>query len=125
VDPVEGGSANNYDYTNADPTNTTDLDGKAPAGNWGCPYKDKRGYCTPFRPYTGKRGTVWSGIRNIFRAVSSAMRWGYYKLKLNQGSIRCNWTAGLYGAAVGAAWGGIAGMIVGTFVIGGSAIYNC
>jgi RHS repeat-associated protein len=27
VDPVEGGSANNYDYTNADPTNTTDLDG--------------------------------------------------------------------------------------------------
>jgi RHS repeat-associated protein len=42
VDPVEGGSANNYDYTNADPTNTTDLDGKAPwRCRWTCwsPYK--------------------------------------------------------------------------------------
>ncbi|MER6797370.1 RHS repeat-associated core domain-containing protein [Amycolatopsis mediterranei] len=28
VDPVEGGSANDYDYTNADPINATDLDGE-------------------------------------------------------------------------------------------------
>ncbi|WP_176926858.1 PA14 domain-containing protein [Actinokineospora alba] len=29
VDPVEGGSANDYDYVAADPINSTDLDGKA------------------------------------------------------------------------------------------------
>jgi hypothetical protein len=27
VDPVEGGSANDYDYANGDPVNTFDLDG--------------------------------------------------------------------------------------------------
>lgn len=30
VDPVEGGSANDYDYVNGDPVNTTDIDGKCP-----------------------------------------------------------------------------------------------
>ncbi len=33
VDPVEGGSANDYDYTNADPINATDLDGLWPSWN--------------------------------------------------------------------------------------------
>lgn len=30
VDPVEGGSANDYDYVNGDPVNANDLDGKCP-----------------------------------------------------------------------------------------------
>jgi RHS repeat-associated protein len=33
VDPVTGGSANAYDYTNADPVNGLDLDGRLPFGN--------------------------------------------------------------------------------------------
>lgn len=31
VDPVPGGSANPYDYCNADPVNCTDLDGRWPS----------------------------------------------------------------------------------------------
>jgi RHS repeat-associated protein len=34
VDPVEGGSANDYDYTNADPVNNTDLDGQRTRSRW-------------------------------------------------------------------------------------------
>jgi RHS repeat-associated protein len=30
VDPIEGGSANDYDYTNQDPLNSTDIDGQFP-----------------------------------------------------------------------------------------------
>ncbi|ONI83265.1 hypothetical protein ALI22I_32470 [Saccharothrix sp. ALI-22-I] len=33
VDPVEGGSANDYDYVNGDPVNDTDIDGRWP--DWG------------------------------------------------------------------------------------------
>jgi RHS repeat-associated protein len=40
VDPIDGGSANDYDHTAADPINTTDLDGQRARGprtrNWRC-----------------------------------------------------------------------------------------
>jgi len=38
TDPIEGGSANDYDYTNADPVNGRDLDGNCKThhkGAWG------------------------------------------------------------------------------------------
>lgn len=34
VDPVDGGSANDYDYVNGDPINFTDLDGKWATPSW-------------------------------------------------------------------------------------------
>lgn len=34
VDPVEGGSSNDYDYVGADPVNDLDLDGRAAWGKW-------------------------------------------------------------------------------------------
>jgi RHS repeat-associated protein len=37
TDPVLGGSANNYDYVNADPVNGTDLNGSQGGGNYGTP----------------------------------------------------------------------------------------
>jgi RHS repeat-associated protein len=39
VDPVEGGSANDYDYCDADPVNCNDLDGRfsCKPGKWGMP----------------------------------------------------------------------------------------
>ena len=36
VDPIEGASANAYDYSNQDPVNKVDLDGRSPIDN-GCP----------------------------------------------------------------------------------------
>ncbi len=36
VDPVEGGSANAYDYVNQDPVGGTDLDGNAARNQFGC-----------------------------------------------------------------------------------------
>jgi RHS repeat-associated protein len=33
VDPIEGGSANDYDYVKGDPVNAVDLDGRAPSSN--------------------------------------------------------------------------------------------
>ncbi|WP_189157109.1 PA14 domain-containing protein [Lentzea pudingi] len=51
VDPEEGGSANDYDYTNANPINETDLDGK-----WSC------GWCS--RAWNGAKNLVKKGLDN-------------------------------------------------------------
>ncbi len=63
TDPVMGGSANAYDYANADPVNGLDLDGRKPCGltvkvssrrhrmwanwNYGCSTSKTRGYPSP------------------------------------------------------------------------------
>jgi hypothetical protein len=54
VDPEEGGSANDYDYTSANPINETDLDGK---GLWGWIKK-----------------TVKKAVRHVKRAAKWAWR---------------------------------------------------
>ncbi|MET0134354.1 MAG: PA14 domain-containing protein, partial [Kibdelosporangium sp.] len=60
VDPVEGGSANDYDYTNADPVNATDLTGE-------CPWCAAIGLCIRFCKY------LWRG-KGAFRRVGGRGR---------------------------------------------------
>lgn len=47
VDPIEGGSANDYDYTNGDPINQMDLSGLAPSCN------KNRSLCNRYRALAG------------------------------------------------------------------------
>ncbi|WP_410603193.1 PA14 domain-containing protein [Amycolatopsis sp. lyj-90] len=73
VDPVEGGSANDYDYVVGDPINTTDLDGKM----WGW-LKAAVNVVTTVAEYAawipGPIGTVASGIAAVGNAVQG--NWG-------------------------------------------------
>jgi RHS repeat-associated protein len=55
VDPVDGGSANDYDYTAADPVNRTDLDGKS------------------FWSWVG--GKVWGGTTWVAGKVWNGAKW--------------------------------------------------
>ena len=48
VDPVQGGSANAYDYSNAEPVNRTDLDGRWPKSRQSRPPRSGTGVsCLP------------------------------------------------------------------------------
>jgi RHS repeat-associated protein len=67
VDPVEGGSANDYDYVNADAINTVDLDGKSPLG-W--LVRIAQGIAkSPFGQWVGRQF-----MRFVGRPVASAAR---------------------------------------------------
>lgn len=57
VDPEEGGSANDYDYTSADPINNTDLDGKS---LWGW-----------------IKRTASKAVRAVGRGLANAGRWAW------------------------------------------------
>lgn len=59
VDPIDGGSANDYDYTNADPINATDLDGLWPS--W--------------------IKNAWNGVKKAGRAVKKAAKWARAKVR--------------------------------------------
>ncbi|RLK61321.1 RHS repeat-associated protein [Actinokineospora cianjurensis] len=88
VDPVEGGSANDYDYTNADPINNTDLDGQ-----FSC------SWCR----------SMWNGAKNLGKkALNNGLVRGI-AVGIAVGAV-CVGTAGV-GCAVGV--GALAGGLLG------------
>jgi RHS repeat-associated protein len=65
VDPIAGGSCNDYDYVCADPINSTDLDGQAKCkGWWGCArsfvWKHKVDIALTALSFTGVGSVVWA-----------------------------------------------------------------
>jgi RHS repeat-associated protein len=76
VDPVEGGSANDYDYVYADPVNKTDLDGKCWRGfGWVC--RTKRAVGSAWHHTTSGISQAWhhttSGISRAWHATTSGI----------------------------------------------------
>lgn len=67
IDPVEGGSANDYDYVHADPINQYDLDGK---------------FCALGRnPGGGCRGG--GVVRRVKRGAKRVYRWAYHRISID------------------------------------------
>lgn len=110
VDPVHGGSANNYEYTAGDPINNYDLDGQRKCKST----RDRK--CTP--TFWQRLGRVWNAIRpsvipNQFSAgialaaSGSAMITSVYTV-----------TAATGGGAIGVAGGALVASGVGLAIVG-------
>jgi RHS repeat-associated protein len=94
TDPIEGGSANDYDYAYQDPLNSFDVDGR---GCYGANCKDNRvkgcmiGQCPGNRPIS-----VRQFVRTVFHKVkqggSAVNRWTWTKLNpFNSQSALTRW----------------------------------
>ena len=71
TDPVPGGSANPYDYCNADPINCIDLDGKFSLRGWA--WKHKWDIAATAVSFTGVGGAVWAfRAYRVYRGIRSA-----------------------------------------------------
>ena len=68
VDPLEGGSANDYDYTNADPINHTDLDGL-----WSCRWCKKVWKATK-KKFTSARRVAKVASKHVARKVAAGAK---------------------------------------------------
>lgn len=71
VDPVEGGSANDYDYTNQDPTNTYDLDGRWPDADL---YRKVLDPCADARLSARAADSCFPKRRGVSRIVKGVLR---------------------------------------------------
>ncbi len=92
VDPIEGGSANDYDYTAGDPVNATDLDGRF------CNFCQRMWHLFRYR-------------RNFRWTVAG------WAIARSQGAT-CKWRKGLMVVCTGARWAGFrGGMTIGNTYI--------
>jgi hypothetical protein len=101
TDPVPGGSANPYDYTGADPTNTYDLDGRC---SWGW----MRTICRSVA-YVAWTNPITSRSRTVVGAYAYRHRFGAIGVFTVGGSWGCNF-AGYWRFACGAGVGAAAGI---------------
>lgn len=102
VDPVEGGSANDYDYVNGDPVNNTDLDGMKCRSGW-------RGTACRAREAVGRGLRIAEGVASRARSA----------IGVAAGYASRNWRAasqwGAVGVCIAASFGVCAAVTVAGF----------